>query len=447
MGACTSTGEQKYKMDGSDMVGKGAASRTPIDGYKLILLGLPRSGKTTLHQQMKCVFGTGFTANEMTIARTRIISYIINIARALVWHADRRRLDTPSLPPTIRRAIARLSGNETTLTADISEHIRTLWHDTAIQGLYHQRAVLYAEVGDTHALAIIPDSASYFLSKVSVISNHDYQPSNEDILRCPLSNINTLINTHTITTEPVSSPLPSHRSTPSSHHAHGHHIVSDPIRNLDLRLAPKTALPKSFGVPRFRVIDAGGATHSRMQWLQWYILALTVDLLFVNSSDDSWLFCCYVNNSVDNVHAVLFVAALSHYDHILPSSTASPSPITASTTTMVEPIVSSVSSSASSSSHKPPASFFTPLSSHRYELTESLNLFEDVCRSPWFSGAHIILILTKSDILKEKCTTVPLRNTCPDYIGNDDYTSYGIVVSTVLILVIDSFMFHSLMIV
>jgi hypothetical protein len=156
-------------------------------------------------------------------------------------------------------------------------------------------------------------------------------------------------------------------------------------------------------------------------------------------------FGCLVDfaDSIDNVHAVLFVAALSHYDHILPSSNASPAPITASTITMVEPIMrsapSSVSITPSSSSvttsstpaltltSPPSPSFFTPVPSAtvRYEMMESLNLFEDVCRSPWFSGAHIILILTKSDLLKEKCTSVPLRHTFTDYNGADDYTSYG----------------------
>jgi hypothetical protein len=209
MGACTSTGEQKYKFDGMDMVGAqrhpyGAINgRTPtVDGYKLVMLGMPRSGKSTLHQQMKCVFGRGFSPHELTLARTRMLTHIIHIARALCWHADRRRVDTPSVSSSIRRSIMRLteaseeSVTPTIISNDVVDHIRTLWNEPAIQLLYHQRATLYAEVGDTHTLAVIPDSCAYFMNKLTQVSASLIKPLHPLIRQSSIHLISSLLDFH-----------------------------------------------------------------------------------------------------------------------------------------------------------------------------------------------------------------------------------------------------------
>ena len=79
------------------------------------------------------------------------------------------------------------------------------------------------------------------------------------------------------------------------------------------------------------------------------------------------------------VTAVLFLAALSHYDQSL----------------FEEDKVSA--------------------------LHESLNLFDETCNCRWFRKSDMILFLTQSDLFEEKILKKPLSVCFPDYDGPDDY--------------------------
>ncbi|KAI8609594.1 guanine nucleotide binding protein [Chytriomyces sp. MP71] len=81
----------------------------------------------------------------------------------------------------------------------------------------------------------------------------------------------------------------------------------------------------------------------------------------------------------DNVHAIIFVAAISSYDQTCYEDN------------------------------------FTN------RITESLNLFASICNHPVFKSRPIILFLNKIDILKEKLPKVPVVNYFPDYQGDNDY--------------------------
>lgn len=56
-------------------------------------------------------------------------------------------------------------------------------------------------------------------------------------------------------------------------------------------------------------------------------------------------------------------------------------------------------------------------------ITESLNLFEEICNSRWFRDTSIILFLNKRDLFSEKITRVPLGQYFPDYTGDGSYES------------------------
>jgi len=88
-----------------------------------------------------------------------------------------------------------------------------------------------------------------------------------------------------------------------------------------------------------------------------------------------WIHC------FENVTAVLFVGVLSEYDLTL----------------------------------------FEDDTMNRFE--ETLNIFEEICNSQWFSKTSIILFLNKRDVFEEKIKTVPLQ-LCPilkDYTGEQTF--------------------------
>jgi len=54
-------------------------------------------------------------------------------------------------------------------------------------------------------------------------------------------------------------------------------------------------------------------------------------------------------------------------------------------------------------------------------MTETLNLFENICNSKWFRDISVILFLNKSDLFREKITRVSLKLGFPDYTGENIY--------------------------
>ena len=56
-------------------------------------------------------------------------------------------------------------------------------------------------------------------------------------------------------------------------------------------------------------------------------------------------------------------------------------------------------------------------------MTESLQLFEIICKSKFFPGVPILLVFTKLDLFREKLTRVPLSDHFPEYEGAGDANS------------------------
>jgi len=56
-------------------------------------------------------------------------------------------------------------------------------------------------------------------------------------------------------------------------------------------------------------------------------------------------------------------------------------------------------------------------------MKESLNLFDEICNSPWFRETSLILFLNKADLLKEKIQKIDLKCCFENYTGGHDYTA------------------------
>ena len=54
-------------------------------------------------------------------------------------------------------------------------------------------------------------------------------------------------------------------------------------------------------------------------------------------------------------------------------------------------------------------------------MKESLELFEEICNSKWFTKTAIILFLNKADLFKDKIEKVDINTLFPDYTGGKDF--------------------------
>jgi len=55
------------------------------------------------------------------------------------------------------------------------------------------------------------------------------------------------------------------------------------------------------------------------------------------------------------------------------------------------------------------------------QFTDCLELWEEIINNRWFINTPVILFFNKSDLFKEKLSTVPLTVCFPDYKGENDY--------------------------
>uniref|UniRef100_A0AC35U3M4 Guanine nucleotide-binding protein G(Q) subunit alpha n=1 Tax=Rhabditophanes sp. KR3021 TaxID=114890 RepID=A0AC35U3M4_9BILA len=103
----------------------------------------------------------------------------------------------------------------------------------------------------------------------------------------------------------------------------------------------------------FKIYDVGGQRSERKKWIH-----------------------CF-----DNVHGLLFIAAVSEYNQVLRED------------------------------------------SKTNRLHEAMELFDNVSNSFYFVATSIIIFLNKKDIFEEKIKTYPIKESFPSYDGANDYSS------------------------
>jgi guanine nucleotide-binding protein subunit alpha len=102
----------------------------------------------------------------------------------------------------------------------------------------------------------------------------------------------------------------------------------------------------------------------------------------------------------DNVQVVLFLVAISGYDHVLVEDR------------------NGVSWTQQLLTHQP---VDTQTDSSQNQMQEALMLFESIANSKYFEKSALILFLNKIDLFREKVTSgkSPIREHFPDYTGAD----------------------------
>lgn len=143
---------------------------------KLLLLGAGESGKSTIVKQMKIIHEAGYTKEECLqykpVVHSNTIQSLMAIIRAMgqlkiEFAGDSAREDDARQFFTIAGA-----SQEGELTPDLAAIMKRLWLDRGVQKCY-ARSREYQ----------LNDSASYYLNSLERISQPNYTPSQQDVLR------------------------------------------------------------------------------------------------------------------------------------------------------------------------------------------------------------------------------------------------------------------------
>eukprot|EP01080_Neovahlkampfia_damariscottae_P012828 gene12828-7179_t len=147
---------------------------------KLILLGAGESGKSTMFKQVKFKYSEGYTSKEKKELAVTVRSNVLTSLQSLISATTKFKLkvapeneDFATLVNSWKPTEFSLYTDNENWTPKFSEKIERLWKDEAIQTVLGQRSKFQ-----------LLDSTEYYLNNLERISQADYSPSDEDILRC-----------------------------------------------------------------------------------------------------------------------------------------------------------------------------------------------------------------------------------------------------------------------
>ncbi|CAG7854770.1 Guanine nucleotide-binding protein subunit alpha [Serendipita indica DSM 11827] len=141
---------------------------------KMLLLGAGESGKSTVLKQMKLIHHGGYSEQERDSYKEIIFSNTVQSMRAILDALP--ALDLAVAPQNSTRVTIILSLpvqlEADALPRDVADAIYGLWHDPAIR-----EAVRRAREFQLN------DSATYYFNSIERMSNPNYLPTDQDILR------------------------------------------------------------------------------------------------------------------------------------------------------------------------------------------------------------------------------------------------------------------------
>lgn len=180
MGLCGSSDADKEDRNRNRHVEKLllAARKADYDVIKLLFLGAGESGKSTLFKQMVSIYGKGFPEAERKGFVDTIRRNVLNAMKTLCEQSD-VLAQRGVVQSTVQRELLPSkqwvldSKENTCLTPDVGEHLHALWHDAGIRETYKNRHMFQ-----------LADNFNFFFDRVKEISDPDYIPTEDDVLRC-----------------------------------------------------------------------------------------------------------------------------------------------------------------------------------------------------------------------------------------------------------------------
>lgn len=140
----------------------------------MLTLGAGESGKSTIAKQFRLINSTDFDQDERDEYREIIHENTFNgMAQILAGGMELGMKVKNSDLRDVATAIAEDEYEwDGILTPEIAEVLAALWKDKGVQKMYANRTKFQ-----------VIDCAEYYLNEVEKISQPDYNPSNDDILR------------------------------------------------------------------------------------------------------------------------------------------------------------------------------------------------------------------------------------------------------------------------
>ncbi|ETN76745.1 g-protein alpha subunit [Necator americanus] len=145
--------------------------------HRLLLLGAGESGKSTIVKQMRILHINGFNEAEkmekIKDIRRNIRDSMQVILRAMGTIDPRVFLDDPSTQASMDYVLNCVNEVDGEFSQEFYDHVAKCWADKGVQACY-ERSSEYQLI----------DCAKYFLDKIDVVRQPNYDPSEQDILRC-----------------------------------------------------------------------------------------------------------------------------------------------------------------------------------------------------------------------------------------------------------------------
>ncbi|CAD6196882.1 unnamed protein product [Caenorhabditis auriculariae] len=154
---------------------------------KLLLLGAGESGKSTIVKQMRIIHEAGYNEEERKLFRPVVYSNVTNSLLAIVRAMDTLKVtfDDPNRVADGRKFLTLIHQmDEGELSPDLALAMKKLWADVGVQTCY-LRSREYQ----------LNDSAAYYLNAIDRISQVDYIPTQDDIIRSRVKSTG-IVETH-----------------------------------------------------------------------------------------------------------------------------------------------------------------------------------------------------------------------------------------------------------
>jgi len=145
--------------------------------HRLLLLGAGESGKSTIVKQMRILHINGFNEKEkkekVVDIRRNVRDSITVILKAMEEIDPAVKLDDPSVEASKNYILSTAQSIDFDYPQVFYDHVIKCWNDRGVQACF-ERSNEYQLI----------DCAKYFLDKVSEVRQSNYDPSEQDILRC-----------------------------------------------------------------------------------------------------------------------------------------------------------------------------------------------------------------------------------------------------------------------